>query len=174
MTHHEVTNMSYYGGRSFIHRLLLGASLTFPFLAIPSGLAFVSGLPLPSMVEKADLIVVGEVVRIEKAKPMPSGVQRHGYNAVVELEETLKGDSGRKTIEVYYTRIPDDAHFNIGERDVIFLKIQEEILLVLDGLNGKLEIKNEMVRPIFMKDEPKKQPLKNFIGKIKTLLQKDK
>src|SRR5438132_1696095 len=100
---------------TFVRVVLVG--WTFPFLLVSAGLAFVAGLPLLSMVEQADFIVIGKVIRIETAGKMRSGKSLEGHKSVVEIEEALKGDPEGKTIEVYYSHIADDANFKIGEKD---------------------------------------------------------
>ncbi len=90
--------------------------------------------PLDVRVARAELVVLGKVVRVEDRTvdlpASPGAKERHAFRvAVVEVKERLAGPSGSKTLKLAY--LPP------GRRDALFtLKAGDEWLLFLTRQHG--------------------------------------
>jgi len=138
-------------------------------------------LRLETMVEKADVIIIGELIRHEK-----TNLKRHFfkatkeltvYKATVSVSEVLKGDPNLKEIEVFHTLHPEDAQLrfhNLYKTAVYFLNEDRESpggFQVVGGIQGEVIIRDAHVKLYWSQKEIR---LGDFIEDIESLLAKNK
>jgi len=126
-------------------------------------------LPLSYMVEKAEIIAIGRVVKVEQTS------EKRGEallsKATIEIEKTFKGNRHTKTIEAFFLQdTEDEPKYSIADRSVFFIHKYRGKLQTLQGYAGKIDIANDEARNIHMHRESSNQQLDGFINKIEKLL----
>jgi len=126
--------------------------------------------PLSQMVEESEFIVIGKVVKIEKINNKRN---EYGYKnkAMIEIEESIKGDKAIKNIVICYSpALSTEPEFLLNERCIFFINVWKGEYRVYQGYGGKVTIKNDKVRPLYIQNESKIQNLYDFVQKIKKLM----
>ena len=67
--------------------------------------AFLADYTLQDMVDKAHIIVIGEITAIERTGKAYSGGRIPEFKATIDIEKTIKGDTNLRNIEVYGTKL---------------------------------------------------------------------
>ena len=128
-------------------------------------------LPLSEMVSRADIVILGKVMRIEKSvtpgRPAESVFDEVGV-ATVDIEQVIIGSYEGKEIDItYYPRLTFEGHFGIDERCILFLMGQRNV--VVHGCAGKIPIERDSAEVRYILGEPTRQTMKAFIERIRTL-----
>jgi hypothetical protein len=128
-------------------------------------------LPLTEMVKRSNIVVLGKVVKVKK-----SATSNHRKEsafdevavATIAIEQVILGSYEDEQIDItYYPRLIFESHFWIGERCILFLMGERN--LVVHGYAGKIPIQKERAEVLYIRGEPKNQTLKDFIEQIKNL-----
>ncbi len=136
--------------------------------------AFLSDYTLQDMVDKAHIIVIGEITAIERTGKAYSGGRIPELKATIDIEKTIKGDTNLRNIEVYGTRLNvESPPLREGSREVFFLQIRDDRPSILNGTVGEIEILDGMVRPYFITGEEREQELNVFLNRIEGILRKN-
>jgi len=139
--------------------------------------------PLEKMVNKAELIVIGEVIRLERTNIKFKNYRRPLNRATIQIETVLKGERGKQEVDVFYLPVVEQPDFKMGERAIVFIYTFEDRYWVVQGMMGEVIIESklkpdltreEVVEPFNIVGENHEQPLDEFLGKIRTLLQGQK
>ncbi len=128
--------------------------------------------PLSEMVQKAEFIVIGEIVKMEKIGMTFSGGKVAEYRATIEVERTIKGDPSTKTLQIAAALdFSDSPPIAVGQRSVYFLYSSEGRLRIL-GMGGEIPITDDIIKPRWITGEPKEQELDEFLDRIRGYLAK--
>jgi hypothetical protein len=148
-------------------KCLFTLSLFVLLIAVTPCMAKIKEYPLDKMVDRSKLIVLGIVVRIMEpsrakgAKDTPYGEAV----AIIEIEQIIIGSYEKKQVDVtYYPRLSEGAHFEIGERCILFL---DERNALVQSYAGKILIEGERAEVLYILGEQVRQDLKDFIQRIK-------
>lgn len=159
-------------GKSLKISLLCVISTVVIGMGSPPAFTFPALRPLSEMVEKAEFIVIGEMVKMEKIGMTFSGGKVAEYRATIEVEQTIKGDPSAKTLQIAATLdFEDSPKYEMGHRSVYFVYRGDGRLWIL-GMGGEIPITDNIVKPLWIPGEPKEQGLDGFLRRIREYLQK--
>src|SRR5919198_754173 len=134
--------------------------------------AKLQNFPLAEYVHRAEFIIVGDVVKLEKTEATAPGLGLDRYRATIEIERTIKGDPSVRQLSIDYTLYAEEPQFRMG-RALLFVTRYEGRLIVVQGFMGLLPITRRYVSeskpysytvgPIDILNEPKSQKLDELI-----------
>lgn len=167
---------------SLVSMIVLGISL---FLLSGMARGEVTPAPVEDLTRYASEIVIGKVVEVsEKTGEFWTQPGTHKtfefFKATIDVSSVIKGDPTTRRLQVYYLTIGDTfGELVLGRPSLFFIN---------DGLGleppwnkstvmsttGDVPIDGEFVLTDRIKGQPKRQPLKEFIDKIRVLIKGEK
>jgi hypothetical protein len=94
------------------------------------------------------------------------------FEAILRVEELLKGVSPEITTVAYYPSISISPRFTPGERCIVSLANDSGRLIVVQGYSGKVPVVGTLVTPVGLIEEKPKQDLIGFLAKIRVIVRK--
>src|SRR5438874_9735786 len=80
--------------------------------------------PLDEMVKRSDLIIIGEVIKLEKTdesfRMFDNSPEIYWYTAKIRVEKALKGSPETKELLIHYYLHPEEPQFKL-ERAIMFI-----------------------------------------------------
>ena len=134
--------MSSFFLKSFSRRAICGLSLFFLLSVLTSVGAMIRDISLNELIERSDVIVVGEVLAVKYVGTLPSGA--HVIANLVKVNEPLKGGAaiGEK-LKLKTRTIEDNAAFKKGQKTLLFLKRVKNYYEVVYGVAGTWPIEDD-------------------------------
>lgn len=153
------------------------------FLLLASGVAPSSlcaeliPFPLSEFARRSTLIIVGEVIKLEKADERPAFARgRNIYRATISIQEVIKGNVNEDRVIVDYYLFAEEPQFRMG-KVFVFLFERHDRLRVFQGWYGVIPFKREagypdrlILGPIEIPGEAEYQRPEEFITRVRDLL----
>lgn len=134
--------------------------------------------PLSEVVSRSTLILIGEVIKLEKTDERPVFARGENiYRATIIIEEVIKGNMNENRVIVDYFLHPEEPQFSM-RKVFVFLFERHDRLRVFPGWYGLIPFGHErgypdrpLLGPIHIPGEAKYQRPEEFITRVRHLLE---
>lgn len=145
--------------------------IIFTFSSIAS--SKIALLSLSDMIQKSEMIAIGEVVKVEKTN------EKLGVfllsKVIITIETVLKGNQNTKSVDIYFVpNLEDEPDFSLDDKGIFFIHKYLNRYMLVQGIAGKIDIKNDGVKNINILEQANNQPVDSFVHKIEDALEKIK
>jgi hypothetical protein len=159
-------------------RIVLAAGMVLLSVVAPTiSYSLLLPLTLDEMIAKSDMIIIGLIsnertseTKLISYHDKDNGVDLQVLYSVAEVKalRCLKGNVGRPGIMkvLYAPSLFEDVVLKRGEKAIFFLRKHKAGYMVAQGVNGKVEVMNDMVRIPGIRGEARAQGYDQFIRKI--------
>ena len=131
---------------------------------------------LETMVHESKLIVLGKVASAEFTGEILTDEFKigkwHVFKAVITPDLVIKGRLQEDELDLYYVGgLSTEARFNVNDRSIFFVDQDDQgRLATVRGYAGKVDIAQQVVMPVGIRNEESPQPLDAFIKKIRGIV----